>query len=120
MANKEAAPTYFRAWQARDFDELRTVLADDADFVGPLGTADQLLKGLEGMASILTGIEVRKVIADGDDVMTWYDLSTSVAPTVPCVNWMHFENGKIVSVRAAFDARRSPGALAGNRQPVPW
>lgn len=113
MTNKEAAATYFRAWQARDFGELRTVLAEDADFEGPLGTAegaDQLLKGLEGMAGILVGIEIRKVIADGDDVMTWYDLSTSVAPAVPCANWMHFEDGKIANVRAAFDAR---GIAAG-------
>jgi len=46
----------------------------------------------------------------GDDVLTWYDRGTSVALAVPCANWMHFENGKIAQVRAAFDAR---GIAAG-------
>ena len=32
-----AAATYFEAWQARDFARLRSVLADDVDFAGPLG-----------------------------------------------------------------------------------
>ena len=31
-----AAATYFDAWQARDFTRLRSVLADDVDFAGPL------------------------------------------------------------------------------------
>lgn len=34
------AATYFQAWKARDFSLLRSVLADDATFRGPLGRAD--------------------------------------------------------------------------------
>ena len=29
--------TYFNAWKANDFATLRSVLADDVHFVGPLG-----------------------------------------------------------------------------------
>jgi ketosteroid isomerase-like protein len=36
----EAATTYFDAWKAEDFDRLRSVLADDVTFTGPMGTAD--------------------------------------------------------------------------------
>jgi hypothetical protein len=28
-----------------------------------------------------------------------------VAPPVPVANWLHFEDGKITSLRVAFDAR---------------
>jgi ketosteroid isomerase-like protein len=35
----EAATTYFDAWKAEDFDRLRSVLADDVTFTGPINRA---------------------------------------------------------------------------------
>ena len=102
------AATYFDAWKARDFGRLRSVLADDVDFAGPLAKVkggDGCLRGLQGMARIMTGLEVREVFEDGSDVLTWFDLATSVAETVPVANWMHVEDGKITRIRVAFDAR---------------
>jgi hypothetical protein len=104
----ELAARYFECWQARDFAALRQVLADGATFRGPLGTADggdACIEGLRRMASIMTGVHVQKVFADGDDVLTWFELHTSVAPPVPVANWMHTESGRIASIRVAFDAR---------------
>lgn len=109
-----AAATYFEAWRARDFARLRSVLADDVDFAGPLGTAkggDECQRGIEGMARIMTGIEIRKVFDDGSDVLTWFDLATSVADTVPVANWMQVEDGKITRIRVVFDARGIAGGL---------
>jgi hypothetical protein len=106
------AATYFDAWKARDFDRLRSVLADDVDFAGPLGRVrgiDDCLRGLQGLAQIITGIDVRKVFLAESDVLTWYDLATSVADPVPVANWMHVEDGKITRIRAAFDARGLAG-----------
>jgi ketosteroid isomerase-like protein len=109
MADAAAvAAVYFDAWQARDFGRLRSVLADDVTFAGALGEvsgADECLKGLEGLGRIMTGIDVQKVFADGPDVLTWYDMRTSVAPPVPVANWMRVENGKITRIRVAFDPR---------------
>jgi ketosteroid isomerase-like protein len=88
-----AAATYFDAWKARDFARLRSVLADDVDFVGPLGKArgvEECLRGLRGMAQIMTGLEVR-------------------ADPVPVANWMHVEDGKITRIRVTFDARGFSG-----------
>ncbi|HEV2253052.1 MAG TPA: nuclear transport factor 2 family protein [Streptosporangiaceae bacterium] len=108
-----AAATYFDAWRAGDFARLRTVLADDVTFAGPMGQAkgpDECLRGLQGMARIITGIEVREVFTAGsDDVLTWYDMITSVADPVPVANWMHVENGRITRIRAAFDPRGIAG-----------
>jgi len=102
------AETYFRAWKGKDFDTLRSVLADDATFRGPLGTADggdECIAGLRGMSQMMTDIVVRKRFVDGADVLTWYDLHTGQAPPCPTANWMHTENGKIVKIRAVFDPR---------------
>jgi uncharacterized protein YbjT (DUF2867 family) len=102
------ATAYFEAWRGHDFGRLRTLLADDATFRGPLGTADsgdECVAGLEGMAKMMTGLEITRMVADGPDVMTWYDLLTAEAPPAPTVNWMHVENGLIRRIRATFDPR---------------
>jgi len=81
-------------------------------FAGPLARVrggDDCLRGLQGMAQIMTGLDVRRVFHDEPDVLTWFDLSTSVADPVPVANWMHVEDGKITRIRVAFDARGIAG-----------
>ena len=108
MDARTVAATYFEAWKARDFDLVRLLLADDVTFDGPLAhldNAEDCVKGLEGMSKIVTDIIVRKVFVDGDDVLTWFELHTSVARPVPTANWSRVQNGKITSIRVVFDAR---------------
>jgi len=103
---RTVAETYFRAWKARDFAGLRAILAEDVGFQGPLATldnADDCIKGLEGMAQILDDIVVQHVFVDGPDVLTWFDLHTTVAPPAPTANWQHIEDGKITRIRVTFD-----------------
>ena len=111
MADDTAAvaAAYFDAWKAHDFDRLRSLLADDVDFAGPLArldNADDCVAGLTGMSKIMTDIVVHKVFVDGPDVLTWFDLHTSVADPVPTANWSHVEDGRITRIRVAFDARQ--------------
>ena len=109
---RTVAETYFRAWKERDFAGLRAILADDVGFQGPLATldnADDCVKGLEGMAQILDDIVVHHVFVDGPDVLTWFDLHTTVAPPAPTANWQHIEDGKITRIRVAFDPRALTG-----------
>ena len=105
---EELATTYFRSWLAGDFATLRGVLADDATFRGPLGTAgsgDECVAGLRGMAQVLRDVVVVKRFVDGDDVLTWFDLHTTVAPPAPTANWMHVVGGRIAAIRVTFDPR---------------
>lgn len=105
---RETSAAYFTAWKNRDFDSLRALLADDVTFVGPLATldnADDCVAGLTGMSQILDDIDVAKVAVDGDDVLTWFDLHTTVAPPAPTVNWQTIVDGRIVAIRVAFDPR---------------
>lgn len=102
------AATYFEAWAAKDFDRLRSVIADSATFRGPLGEADsgdECVEGLRWIAEMVTEIRVLKVFVDGPDVLTWYDLYTRDNSPAPTANWMHVEEGKIVRIRVTFDPR---------------
>lgn len=104
----QLATIYFTSWKDHDFDTLRSVLADDVTFRGPLGTADDAetcIQGLKGMSQIITDIVIGHMFVDGDDVLTWFDLHTTVAPPCPTANWSHVANGKISAIRVTFDAR---------------
>jgi ketosteroid isomerase-like protein len=105
---KTVATTYFTAWKAKDFDTLRSLLADEVTFRGSLGTADgidECLRGLEGIGHMITDIVIQQIFVEGNDVLTWYDLHTNKADPVPTANWSHLEGGKITAIRAAFDPR---------------
>src|ERR1700728_498452 len=104
----EVAERYFTAWQARDESALTQILAEDVTFRGPLGTANgraECIAGLLGMLGIVTSIEVQARVADEHDVITWFELHTSVAPPAPTANWSHVQDGQITRIRVAFDPR---------------
>jgi ketosteroid isomerase-like protein len=49
------AATYFRAWKAHDFEEFRSILADDVTFTGPLGQATNADECVQGMSQLTAG-----------------------------------------------------------------
>jgi len=57
------------------------------------------------MSEIVTDIVIHHTFIDGDDVLTWFDLHTTIAPPTPTANWSHVDKGKITTIRVAFDAR---------------
>ena len=108
MTAADLAEAYFTSWQERDFTRLRTLLADDVTFAGPLATidgADECVAGLEGMARVLDKIEVKERLAEKSSVITWFDLHTTIAAPAPTANWMRVEGGLITEIRVAFDPR---------------
>jgi hypothetical protein len=102
------ATTYFDAWKANDFDTMRSLVADDVRFEGPLAKlagAEGYIKGIRGLSQVISEIVIQKVFVDGRDVLTWYEMHTTVASPVAVANWLHVEGGKITTLRVAFDAR---------------
>ena len=63
------------------------------------------MERIKGISRIKSDIVIHKTFVDGSDVLTWSDLHTTVASPVPVANWLHVEDGKITSLRVAFDAR---------------
>ena len=103
-----AATTYFDAWKVDDFDTMQSLVDDDVTFAGPLAQlegVEDYMEGIKGMSQIKSDIVIQKTFVDGPDVLTWFELHTLGASPVPVANWLHVEDGKITSLRVAFDAR---------------
>ena len=45
------------------------------------------------------------MLADGPDVITWFELRTPDADPVPVANWAQVEGGRVRRVRVTFDPR---------------
>jgi ketosteroid isomerase-like protein len=113
---KTLATSYFDAWKNKDFETLRSLLADDVTFVGSMGTAsgaDECIQGMAGMAKQMDDIVIHTIVATGPDVITWYDLHMTGVEPMPTANWSHVEDSKITSIRATFDPRPLFGGSKG-------
>jgi ketosteroid isomerase-like protein len=100
---------YHGAFATGDAHAARSLLADDLQFKGPIeefDNADDYMQSVGRLAQIVTGTDVKKVVADGDDVVTIYDLHTNTpAGTSNVAEWATVKNGKIAEMRVFFDAR---------------
>jgi len=104
----EIVEQYFDAWTSKDFETARSLLHDDLSFRGPIETldsADALMESIKGLAQIVTGVERRGLLAQGDQVAVIYDLHTVPIPTAAVAEWYTVRDGKIASMQAFFDAR---------------
>lgn len=100
---------YKQAFGSGDVPKARSLLADDLHFTGPIDefhSADDYVQSLAKLGRIVTGTDVKKVLADGDDVVTIYDLHTNTpAGTSAVAEWATVKDGKIAKLRVYFDAR---------------
>jgi hypothetical protein len=107
---KEVVMAYQSALGKQDYTAARSFMTDNNfSFKGPLASHDKsegLLKDLEQLHHIVSGVEMKKVFVDGDDVCLLYDLITKDPPvsSFTC-EWYHVSSGKISSIRVVFDAR---------------
>jgi hypothetical protein len=70
---------YTQALEARDFSAARTFLADDLRFEGPIDRfdrADDFIKTISGLYGMVTGVEHKATVADGENVAWFYVLNT--------------------------------------------
>jgi hypothetical protein len=107
---KEIVMSYQKALGSQNYESARSYMADeDFSFKGPLASHDKpegLLKDLEHLHSIVKGVNMQKIFAEGDDVCLIYELITSAPPATSLTcDWYHIEKGKIKSIRVVFDAR---------------
>ncbi len=64
---------------------------------------------------ITVGLDVKKIIADGDDAAIFFELQTKAPAeaTVLVAEWHQFRGGKIVRAQSAFDARPYEALFTG-------
>jgi quinol monooxygenase YgiN len=114
----ETLRKFYEAVVKRDLGEARTYLADDLVFAGLFETyrsADQYLKALTGLLQVTVRLEVRGIMAQGNDAAVFFDLETK-APAegkVLVAEWHQFKGGKISQVRSAFDGRPYAAMFTG-------
>ncbi len=79
-------------------------------FVGLFETyhgAEEYTAALTKLLQVVERLDVKKIIAQGDDVAVFFELQTRapVAATTFVAEWHRVENGKISRARSAFDGR---------------
>jgi len=107
MTAADVVHRYTEALDARDFSTARTFLADDLRFEGPIDRfdrADEFINTISGLYGMVTGVEHQATVTEDENVAWFYILNTLVA-NAPVAEWHTVRDGKIVQIRAYFDAR---------------
>jgi ketosteroid isomerase-like protein len=102
--------TFYDAVQRGDMSAARQMLADDMTFIGLFETypdADAYITTFTELMKIVTRLEVKSIIGNGDGAAIFYDMhTTEPARGVTLVaEWHEMREGKIVRARSAFDGR---------------
>jgi ketosteroid isomerase-like protein len=107
MSAVDVVHMYTQALDERDFSAARALLADDLRFEGPIDhfeQADDFIKTISGLYGMVTAVEHKAFVAEAENVAWFYVLNTPVA-NAPIAEWHTVRAGKIVQIRAYFDAR---------------
>lgn len=109
---------FYAAVVQRDFAAAGQYLADDLTFIGLFETypsADAYMKALSGLMQITVRLDVKKIIAAGEDAAILFELQTKAPAeaTVLVAEWHQFKDRKIVRAQSAFDARPYAATFTG-------
>jgi hypothetical protein len=109
---------FYNAVQRRDMAKARTFLDDKMVFVGLFETypnADAYIKTFTQLMSIVTRLDVKTIIGEGDQAAIFMEMETTApaAATTLVAEWHQVKNGKIVRARSAFDGRPFAAMFTG-------
>ena len=112
---------FYAAVVRRDFVTARSYLKDDLVFVGLFEiypNADAYLTALQGLMQIVVRLDIRAVIAEGNDVAVFFELETKAPAeaTTLVAEWHQVDGGKIRHVESAFDGRPFAAMFSGVRK----
>jgi hypothetical protein len=110
------AVAYIEAVGEKDFDRVADMLHPDVEFVttGPrIRGIPAFVGALRRLAPILVRNDIHTTIVDGNDVAIVYDFVTDTpAGSVPTIEWLTTEAGRIRSSRLIFHKEQWPAAVA--------
>lgn len=101
---KEVVLAFIDALNKEDFTAAGNYLTDDMTFKGVLGSRDGAHAYMKDMQQMKLKYDVKKVIAEDNDVCLFYDLAMSGTNIFGC-GWYHVKDGKINSLNVLFDPR---------------
>ena len=116
--NGQVLRNFYDAVIRRDFVAARRYVHPDMVFVGLFETypnAEAYLTTLAGLMQITVRLDVRAVIAEGDDVAVFFELETrepAKARTL-VAEWHQLRDGKIAHAESAFDGRPFAAMFTG-------
>ena len=101
------AREYVEAVGDKEFGKIEALLAPDVQFTSPamtLSSAAEVLTALRRIGAILVRNEIRRVFVDGNEACVIYDfVSDTAIGTVPTVEWLRIEGGRIRCVKLYYD-----------------
>jgi hypothetical protein len=114
----EVLEKFYTAVVHRDLMAAHGYLHDDLIFVGLFETyrsADAYLAALTQLLQVTVRLDVRKIIAQGNDAAVFFELETKApaAATTLVAEWHQVRDGKIAHVESAFDGRPFAAMFAG-------
>jgi hypothetical protein len=112
---------FYAAVAKKDTAAARGYLNDDLLFLGLFETyhnAEEYITALTGLLQITVRLDVKKIIAEGNDAAVFFELETKApaAATTLVAEWHQVKNGKISRVESAFDGRPFAAMFAGGKQ----
>jgi len=101
---------FYDAVALKDIQTTEKYLSDDLVFYGLFETyhnAKEYLTALNGLLGITVRLDVKTIIAERDEAAVFFELETKApaASTTLVAEWHKIKDGKIFSVRSAFDGR---------------
>ena len=117
----EVLRKFYAAVTKKDIAEARKYLDNDLVFVGLFETypnAESYLKALTGLLSITVRLDIKKIIAEGNDAAVFFELETKppAEATTLVAEWHQIRNGKIYHVMSAFDGRPFAAMFTGGKR----
>ena len=111
---------FYEAVQQRDLEAARAWLGDDLVFIGLFETyrgPAAYLEALAGLLSITVRLDVKTLIAQGEEAAIFFELETKApaAATTLVAEWHRVAGGKIRSVQSAFDGRPFAAMFSGGK-----
>lgn len=97
---------YLDAVASKDLDTVQSLLASDVTFVGPvmnLQGATQVLESFRRIGAIHVRNDVKRIFVDGNEICAIYDFVSDTVGSIPTIEWLHVQDGRIASIRLYYD-----------------
>ena len=94
------ALAYLDAVAKKDMDRVAGLVDSRVKFTGPsrsIDGIDDLIATFKHVGAVHVKTDVKRVFSDGKDVCVIYDFVTDTIGTMPTIEWLTIEDGKIAS-----------------------